>query len=460
MRQELASRLVRDTFNHRFRENKFFQFITNFLNEVQTDGSSFSPQREVPSTYESIIKHYKCLATYQDPVGNTLDIIAVNLMRQASVRRAQVMQRNFIAWYLKASGSRDGALVSFYHEELEDWRFSYVKISDQLEFGDDGVIRTKEFLSPARRFSFLVGENEPSHTAQRLIVPVLMNDRENPTLTDIEEVFSVEIVTQEFFKKYQKLFLDLRDSLNNLIDKDPNLSNEFNTKKIKVDEFAKKLLGQIVFLYFLQKKGWLGVGRGNQWGSGSKNYLRDLFSSRGNQNFFNDCLEPLFYEALRHDRREVDDYYKAFNCKIPFLNGGLFDPIHDYDWVNTDILLPDELFSSRSKSTRFNSRVDEGTGILDVFDRYNFTVREDEPLEREVAIDPEMLGKVFESLLGPQERKSKGTFYTPREVVRYMCQESLLNYFCTELGDCIQREDFQTLIKCSEASSGSIDAEL
>src|SRR3972149_1610567 len=140
------------------------------------------------------------------------------------------------------------------------------------------------------------------------------------------------------------------------------------------------------------------------------------------KNFFNDILEPLFYEALAKERD--DDFYSRFNCKIPFLNGGLFDPISDYDWVHTDILLPDELFSNQVRT----KEGDLGTGILDIFDRYNFTVKEDEPLEKEVAVDPEMLGKVFENLLEVKDRKSKGTYYTPREIVHYMCRESLINY--------------------------------
>jgi len=173
------------------------------------------------------------------------------------------------------------------------------------------------------------------------------------------------------------------------------------------------------------------VGRDENWGTGPKNFLRLLFEKKvvSYQNFFNDMLEPLFYEALRIDRRHDDDYYSRFNCKIPFLNGGLFDPINNYDWVHTDILLPNQLFSNNQKT----KEGDVGTGILDVFDRYNFTVKEDEPLDKEVAVDPEMLGKVFENLLEVEDRKSKGTYYTPREIVHYMCQESLINYLDTAI---------------------------
>ena len=83
------------------------------------------------------------------------------------------------------------------------------------------------------------------------------------------------------------------------------------------------------------------------------------------------------------------------------------------------------------QGTVYKDRIADG--ILDIFDRYNFTMSEDEPLEREVAIDPEMLGKVFENLLDINDRKSKGAFYTPREIVHYMCQESLINYLTNKM---------------------------
>ena len=124
----------------------------------------------------------------------------------------------------------------------------------------------------------------------------------------------------------------------------------------------------------------------------------------------------------------------------PFLNGGLFDPINNYDWKETDILLPNDLFSN----DYLTKEKDKGTGILDIFDRYNFTVKEDEP-EKEVAVDPEMLGKVFENLLEVKDRKSKGTYYTPREIVHYMCQESLMNYLATELDKKVSKKILKRL---------------
>lgn len=161
-----------------------------------------------------------------------------------------------------------------------------------------------------------------------------------------------------------------------------------------------------------------------------RDFLRRL--ARGDHgaysNFFNDVLEPLFYDTLATDRGH-EAWCNRFECRIPFLNGGLFEPLGDYDWYKTDIILPNRLFTN-------SDRIEEGvtgTGVLDVFDRYNFTVNEAEPLEREVAIDPEMLGRVFENLIEENRRKGLGAYYTPREIVHYMCQESLINYLDTAL---------------------------
>ncbi len=104
-------------------------------------------------------------------------------------------------------------------------------------------------------------------------------------------------------------------------------------------------------------------------------------------------------------------------------------------------MLPDDIFANNRKT----KAGDIGDGVLDIFDRYNFTVKEDEPLEKEVAVDPEMLGRVFENLLTVKGRKSKGTYYTPREIVHYMCQESLINYLATETAGDISRERYCNL---------------
>ena len=215
-----------------------------------------------------------------------------------------------------------------------------------------------------------------------------------------------------------------------MVKRDKSLRDDFAAKGVTTVDFAKKLLGQIVFLYFIQKKGWLGVARGGRWGDGPRAFLRQLTDRAVLEKrcLFDDVLEPLFYDTLATDRGH-EAWCKDLGCRIPFLNGGLFEPLAGYDWEKTDITLPNALFTNQTRS----DAGDVGTGILDVFDRYNFTVNEAEPLEQEVAIDPEMLGKVFENLIEDNRRKGLGAFYTPREIVHFMCQESLINYLDTAL---------------------------
>ncbi|MDP3244588.1 MAG: hypothetical protein Q8M83_02925, partial [bacterium] len=297
---------------------------------------------------------------------------------------------------------------------------------------ESGKIGVEIRLTPARRFSYLVGEGESCHTAQARFLGILQNTATDPVLAQIEEAFSVESVTKEFFAKYVELFGDIDAALEKLVAKDKTLCDEFTTKCVNTVDFAKKLMGQIVFLYFLQKKGWLGVAKGQDWGTGPHDFLRRL--GRGDygayDNFFNDVLEPLFYDTLATDRGH-DAWCNRFKCRIPFLNGGLFEPLADYDWHKIDIVLPNRLFTN---TERFDELI-TGTGVLDVFDRYNFTVNEAEPLEKEVAIDPEMLGKVFENLIEENRRKGLGAFYTPREIVHYKCQQCLINYLNTALNN-------------------------
>lgn len=329
---------------------------------------------------------------------------------------------------------------------MVNWRFSLVKMEYKFIEGKSGKTKVKEEFTPAKRYSFLVGKNENSHTAQSKLWPIIANDESNPTFSDLENTFNIEKVTKEFFEKYRELFLRVHETLIDVIKHHPDIKADFIKKSVNTLDFSKKLLGQIVFLYFLQKKGWFGVPMNKSWGNGDKKFLRTLFkeSTDKDKNYFNDYLEPLFYEALAKERD--NDFYSRFECKIPFLNGGLFDPISNYDWVNTFIDLPNNIFSNNRKT----KDGDTGDGILDIFDRYNFTVKEDEPLEKEVAIDPEMLGKVFENLLEVKDRKSKGTYYTPREIVHYMCEQSLVNYLATELEGKVSKEDLEKLIKIGE----------
>lgn len=423
--------LIKSTFNSGFDKSKYRNFVINLLDGIDETKEFTCGNAYVPESFGEYVTSYGRIGKYKDSKNESIEVLWVKLKSETSLERARTVQRNFIAWYLnggRGGVTRHNALVAFYNESVSDWRFSFVKLDVALKQDDNGKVKIINEFTPAKRYSFLVGELEPNHTAQSRLVNYLVKDY--PLVEEIEEAFNVEKVSKEFFANYKELFLQLVDNLKEIRKHDERINYEFTLKSIKESDFCKKLLGQLVFLYFIQKKGWLGVPVGANWGHGDKQFLRHTFERAENEgkNFFNDYLEPLFYNALANGER--DGYiFNLLNCKIPFLNGGLFETIGGYDWVETDIVFENEIFSNSVKT----KNGDIGTGILDVFDRYNFTVKEDEPLEKEVAVDPEMLGKVFEELLEVQDRKSKGAFYTPREIVHYMCQESLINYLATEL---------------------------
>lgn len=456
------------------------------VKEVFASVKIISPDnfRKEFSNFSSHIKSSSHVGSYEDRDGKRLAIFAVELKKDAYVERSRSTQRSF-AKKLIENGSCDAAFIAFFTEGDSKWRLSFVRLDYEIKV-ENGKLQTAENITPAKRYSYLVGEKEPSYTAIDRFRRFIIDNGSHPKLDEIEDAFSVEKVTKEFFDLYLEKFLELKEHL----DGNGDFVMEANQHNFTSAQFAKKLMGQVVFLYFLQKKGWLGVGawptqlnekeyknayfakgaksrelipivynrvaddiykisakglesisdtdeevlascvKGKPWGSGPHDFMRRLFTQcvKKDGSFFEDYLEPLFYDALNVNRGE-SGYCPTLHCRIPFLSGGLFEPIDGYEWKYNTFDIPNSIFSNKKDANDVN-----GTGILDIFDRYNFTISEDEPLEKEVAIDPEMLGKIFENLLEIKDRKSKGAFYTPREIVHYMCQESLINYITNKIG--------------------------
>ena len=462
-----------------FNIGNYRKFIVNFLNGTTLREISGMRSAELFAEYSFYVEGFALVGDYVDPKGKRVGIFAVKLKPGRDIEKARSKQRNFIARLL-ADYNLDAALAAFYLNEETKWRLSFVRLDYEFLKG-----KVAKSITPAKRYSYLVGKDEPCHTAQESLLPIFEAENFRPTIDSIEQAFSIEKVTKQFFEKYKEKYLQLKEYLENT----PCFVEEANIRKFTTEQFAKKLMGQIVFMYFLQKKGWLGVKaikqtitaseykklfwynaktrefaprlytqiddntyklnqavltslsdeeekliamaiKGDPWGTGSRTFMRDLFNFaiKKNANFFDDFLEPLFYEGMNR-QRDADNYFPHLHCRIPFLNGGLFEELGHYDWRNNAFRIPNEMFSNiAEKGAR------EADGILDIFDRYNFTMNEDEPLEKEVAVDPEMLGKIFENLLDVTDRKSKGAFYTPREIVHYMCQESLTNYLVNTVG--------------------------
>lgn len=469
--------IFEETLTKAYAHDLYRRFLGELLNHVQ-----FRPQieKEPYNVFSAAIKNYVHVGDYEGEDHQKVALFSVCLKNDKSIENARSMQRSFVKSLLEDSNCA-GALVAF-HTDADPgrWRLSLVR----MDYGfSDGKISVE--LTPAKRYSYLVGEGEPCHTAKERLYPIFAEDAVDPGLDDLEEAFSVEAVTKEFFAQYREKYLSVKEFLEHNTD----FVREAASRGFNSEQFAKKLMGQLVFLYFIQKKGWLGVNafpktlsdsayknaffqpgqkpkelmprvyrknekgeirlvaaelralsdddeialskivQGGAWGGGPKDFMRQLFNDckKRGKNFFDDYLEPLFYEGLNQNRGD-QAFFLPLHSRIPFLNGGLFEELEGYDWKNNDFCVPDELFSNADENGR------DADGILDVFDRYNFTMVEDEPMEREVAVDPEMLGKVFENLLDVKDRKSKGAFYTPREIVHYMCQESLIRYLSHKTG--------------------------
>ena len=175
------------------------------LNHVEGDAFAYSGNI-IPDSFKPHISMLERIGKYSEG-DQRIDILVIRLKKETSIERARTMQRNFVAGYLAGkygSGAiKDAALAAFVSPDTEDWRFSLITIDHQ--FDANGKLR-KEF-TPARRWSFLVGENERSHTAQSRLMPIMEDDEHNPTLEELEEAFNVEKVTKEFFKEYRDLFI-------------------------------------------------------------------------------------------------------------------------------------------------------------------------------------------------------------------------------------------------------------
>src|SRR5437899_1932031 len=276
MNQDQARSFVRETLTRSFDKTRFRNFVLELLNEFDESKAFTSYKTYIKDAFKNHVERFERLGTYTSADNEKLDVLVVHLTKQAKLERARTAIRNFVADHLKQRDGKDAALVAFVSPTEKQWRFSYVKMEYATVEKDFGKIGVETKLTPARRFSYIVGEGESCHTAQTRFLDLLQDTESDPSLARIEEAFSVEAVTTEFFLKYAELFGGIQKALEKLLGKDKALRDEFNATGVKTVDFAKKLMGQIVFLYFLQKKGWFGVPKGQDWGSGPHDFLRRL----------------------------------------------------------------------------------------------------------------------------------------------------------------------------------------
>jgi len=359
-------------------------------------------------------------------------------MEDGSVLRRKVGLRNLIRPYL--GYGFDAALAVF--NDGTNWRLSL-------------ICDLKEDATSTKRFTYVFGDEKAYYKTPILRFESLRT-KANEFL-EIKKAFSVEALSDDFFDEYRKQYAEFVKFLtgkeyvkkgNKWVEQEtgePDAQYFISFKKDDklVRDYIKKMMGRIVFLYFLQSKGWL---------AGNLHYMHDLFYDASEEvkgDFLDKVLEPMFFGLLntRPEDRSSAPLVNGVGVKyipnadeIPYLNGGLFQQ-EKIDEVES--VFPAGMFQS----------------LFDFFDSYNFTIDENDPNDAEVGVDPEMLGKIFENLL--EDNKDKGAFYTPKEIVRYMCQESLTAYLQTGIDDAEVKEHIANFVKTNDVEElGGASSEL
>lgn len=396
----------------------------------------------------------------------------IHLKDHVRIDQSKVAIQHYVR---KLLTSGQAALINFVSPTYTDmWRFTLVTKDSELT--SKGI---QEKATHPKRYTFLVESGRNNKTfAERMEWLSLESDT---TMESLVEAFSVEKMSNAFFEEYKEHYQNFVQYLTGkrMVKKGSKWQEEkigqpsaflksiFNGNEKDARDFCKKLLGRIVFLYFVQKKRWLGASD-TEYEDGSQNFVFEIFEETGgDERFFPHGLTELFFNALNKER--PDDLYETpggREVRIPYLNGGLFtrDQVDELLHKKGDIMtFPYKLFSNEEKREDplpKNASVEtddtyEYRGFLDFLNAFNFTVYEDSQDDHTVAVDPEMLGHIFENLL--EDNKDKGAYYTPKEIVNYMCQESLLEYLKTHLGDKTNKEELGKLVREKEPNHLSED---
>lgn len=392
---------LRNLFKSSFNLAQWYSFLQHFFNAT-----------ELKSAPEKIIGHTSDDGYYLGNIDTT-DSYRIGLFHyiitKGSVANKRVGLRNLVKSFINPTwGEFDAALVVF--DSGDHWRLSFIcDIKGEATspkrytyvFGSGDLL----YRTPIERFNFL--------------------KKKGVSFENLKTAFSVEALSDEFFDKYREQYADFIQYITGKrfvkvgskwaekVLGEPNaaLMQAFDHDEKKIRDYVKKMMGRITFLHFLQRKGWM---------CGDLNYMQNMFeNSAYKDDYLDSVLEPLFFGILNTKPAERETLFTEYGWNksllaewkdLPYLNGGLFERDAEDE---PESRFPAEYFKR----------------LFQFFSEYNFTIDENDPNDAEVGVDPEMLGKIFENLL--EDNKDKGAFYTPKEIVRYMCQESLIAYLET-----------------------------
>lgn len=393
--------ILRKLFRSSFNLTQWYTFLQYFFNATELKEE---PERIIGSTSDD--GYY--LGNIDTTDSYRIGLFHYNITKD-SVANRRVGLRNLVKSFINPTwGEFDAALVVF--DSGDHWRLSFIcDIKGEATspkrytyvFGSDDLL----YRTPIERFNFL--------------------KKKGISFENLKTAFSVEALSNEFFDRYREQYADFIQYITGkrfvkvgskweekrLSEPNAALMGAFDYNEKKIRDYVKKMMGRITFLHFLQRKGWM---------CGDLNYMQNMFENSLYKNdYLDSVLEPLFFGILNTKPAEREALFADYDWDksllnewkdIPYLNGGLFE---------------------RDKEDEPESRfpADHFKRLFQFFSEYNFTIDENDPNDAEVGVDPEMLGKIFENLL--EDNKDKGAFYTPKEIVRYMCQESLIAYLET-----------------------------
>jgi len=396
------------------------------------------------STSSQFAKQALWLGTITLSDNQTISIYEVELSDSVDIERNRRGIRDMLLTDWRNNGNA-GAFMFCYRKNESVLRFSYV--SEAWTFAEDGSYQKES--TDAKRFTYLLGEGHRSRTAIQQFEKLRDSSL---TLKDLTKAFSVDAVSDMFFKGYKQQYEDIIFFVtgkrmvkvaNKWEERQEGKPNEyimqefakFDNQEKAIRDYVKKLMGRLVFLQFLQKKGWLGVPAGEPWGTGDREFIQNLFANCQDKDHFIDNVLEVLFNDLNTERKgdlATPSMGGGRGRLIPYLNGGLFERDATDE---TEFPLPAKYMQS----------------LLDFFASYNFTIDENDPDDAEVGVDPEMLGRIFENLL--EDNKDKGAFYTPKEIVSYMCRESLIAYLQTDIEDEATKEAIRQFVTTHEVAA-------
>ncbi|MFA6518096.1 MAG: Eco57I restriction-modification methylase domain-containing protein [Candidatus Shapirobacteria bacterium] len=398
--------------NNDYQRDDFLKFLEeDFLTDFKRD------IRSVNTSSLSSIQKANYLGESRD-----LDLQVFEFLFEGSPNKRIALTKD--AFSVMRSSAIYNALAVFHSPNKKDWRFSLMTATPEPT--QKGKVSLS--YSNPRRLSFFLGPNAKTNTPTKFLI----NKGKIIDLEDLKKRFSIEVVNREFYKEISQTFTKL---VNGLL----KLPSTQDKSQANID-FAVRLIGRVIFCWFLREK------KSNTGIALMPKDLLSLEAVKENDDYYHKILEPIFFEVLNKPiKLRKEDFSKEPFSSVPYLNGGLFSPQVDdyYKRTNGDfqsqhhntLIVPDSWIKS----------------FYEILETYNFTIDENTSYDEELSIDPEMLGRIFENLLaeinpetGESARKSTGSFYTPRIIVNYMVDESLLLYLKENTG--IHEEKLRTII--------------